>query len=179
MASGDFNQYIQGAAQQSGAELLRGLFPDVSVAAKALRIDRFNTLNGIVLTNSAVRSREFKWYPALAFKIANVDDSVALLGVAQCALMCDSMSNQFRRALHQEINALFQVGSSFGAKLWRLLNMSGSERKVQWQSSQQNHILLKHLDLKEKDCMPASMQTQGPQQITARRIYQVAAEGAK
>ena len=47
------------------------------------------------MTNSAVRSRDFKWYQALAFKIANVDDSVALLGVAQCVLIWDSMSDQF------------------------------------------------------------------------------------
>ena len=51
MASEVFNQYILGPAQQSDAELLRELFPDVSVAAKALCIDRFNTLKGIVVTN--------------------------------------------------------------------------------------------------------------------------------
>ena len=81
MASGDFNQYIQ------GAELLRELCPDVSVEAKALCIDRFNSLKGIVVTNSALRSREYSSFPALAFKIANVDDSVALEGVAQRVLV--------------------------------------------------------------------------------------------
>ena len=48
MASVDFNQYIRGAAQESEAELLRELFPDVSVAAKPYALNA-STLRKVFL----------------------------------------------------------------------------------------------------------------------------------
>ena len=122
LASGDFDVYILRSAAATESLLLRNLLPGTSVPSRHKAVHNFHKMRSIVYVHSAIRCKEYKDFPALAFKIANRDKDIAMVGMCECILLYDSLTPEQRTLLHSKIRDMFFDGADFRNECMEALN---------------------------------------------------------